>query len=249
MSKPHLTLLLSILAATGMAAAGPASAQNWDVSAAIYGWGPDTSVSLATPLGEVEGTLSFADAWEALDLAFMGVISADRGKLGFILDTAFFRLSDSRATPGVLGFSGADLRTDVNVTNAYVTWQVHASGGGRLDVGAGLRFYDTQSSVTLTGGPAPTSFSIDDDWIDPVIALRYRTDFGPNWYGTFFADVGGFGVGSEFTLQGVALVGYRVTESFSIEGGYRVLQSNRIEANGDIDIQMSGLVIGGRWQF
>lgn len=200
-------------------------------------------------MGEVTGELSFAEAWEALDLAFMGVVTAERGRLGFILDTIFLKLSDNRATPGALGFTGADLSSDIRIINAYVAWEVIASGSGRLDAVAGARFYNTESSVTLTGGPGPAAVTVSDDWIDPVLGLRYRAVFGAKWYTTLFADAGGFGTGSEFTWQGAALVGYRFTDSFSVEGGYRVLQSDRIEANGEIDIKMSGPVIGARWTF
>jgi hypothetical protein len=63
------------------------------------------------------------------------------------------------------------------------------------------------------------------------------------------ADVGGFGNGSEFTWQGLATVGYRFANSFSVEGGYRILQTDRAEANGSIDIEMSGSIIGARWRF
>lgn len=230
-------------------AASAASAQDWQFSGAIYGWGPDTDVAVATPFGEVSGELSFADAWEALDLAFMGVVTAQRGRLSFILDTVFLKLADDRATPGVLGFSGADLSSDIRIINAYVAWELFASGNGRLDAVAGARFYNTESSVTLTGGPGPAGVTVSDDWIDPILGVRYRADFGAKWYGTLFADAGGFGTGSEFTWQGAALLGYRFTDSFSIEGGYRVLQSDRVEANGDIDIKMSGPVIGARWTF
>jgi hypothetical protein len=226
-----------------------AQAEDWEYSAAIYGWGPDTGIDVSTPVGEISGELSFADAWEALDLALMGAFTAQSGRLGFILDGMVLKLSDNRATPGVLGFTGAELSSDVRIINAYVTWQLVEYGTGRLDVVGGARFYNTESNVTLTGGAGPAAFTISDDWVDPVLGMRYRTDFNERWYGSLFADVGGFGTGSEFTWQGVVLVGYRFSDSFSIEGGYRVLQSDRIEANGEIDIDMSGPVIGARWRF
>lgn len=239
----------ALLAATLSIGATGASAQGWEFTGAIYGWGPGTAVDVATPAGEVSGELSFADAWEALDLAFMGIVTAENGRFGFILDTVFLKLSDDRATPGALGFSGAALTSDIRLINAYAAWQVLATSGGRLDAVAGARFYDTESTVTLTGGPGPVGAVVSDNWVDPVIGLRYRAEFRSDWYATLFADVGGFGTGSEFTWQGVALVGYRFTDNFSIEGGYRVLQSDRIEANGEIDITMSGPLIGARWRF
>ncbi len=249
MTRPKWSSRPVMLAATLALWSGAASAQDWDFTGAIYGWGPGTQVDVSTPFGEVSGELSFADAWETLDLAFMGIVTAENGRLGFILDSVFLKLSDDRATPGALGFSGAALSSDIRLINAYATWQVLATANGRLDAVAGARFYDTETSVTLTGGPGPVGTIISDNWVDPVLGLRYRADFGSDWYTTLFADVGGFGTGSEFTWQGVALVGYRFTDMFSVEAGYRVLQSDRIEANGEIDIKMSGPLIGARWRF
>jgi hypothetical protein len=229
--------------------AGQAMAQDWQFSAAIYGWGPDTTATIETPRGPVTGELTFSEAWESLDLAFMGVVSAQRNQLSLILDTLFLKLSDDRATPGVLGFAGAEVSSQVSIINAYAMWEVSSSSTGRLDVGAGVRFYNTDSDVSFTGGPVPLGFEIADDWVDPLLAVRYRADFGRDWYATAFADVGGFGTGSEFTWQGVATVGYRFTDSFSVEAGYRMLQSDRIEANGEIDLELSGPLIGARFQF
>ena len=112
-----------------------------------------------------------------------------------------------------------------------------------------MRFYATDSEVTLNTVAGPQSFAFGDDWVDPLIALRYRTDLGPDWYATLFADVGGFGAGSDQTWQALAMVGYRINDSLSVEAGYRSLSSDRIKANGRIDVQMSGPALGLRWRF
>ena len=231
------------------ALAGPAVAQDWDVSAAIYGWGPATALTVDTPLGEVNADLSFSEAWDALDFAFMGTVSADRGRLGFVVDTVFLGLSDSAATAAVPVLDTVDVESQLSITSLYATWQIFANGSGRLDVGGGLRYYVTDSDVTLNTVAGPRSFSIGDDWVDPLIALRYRTDLGPNWYATLFADVGGFGVGSEQTWQALAMVGYRINDNLSVEAGYRTLNSERDKDNGQIDVGMSGPALGLRWRF
>ena len=231
------------------ALAGPAAAQDWDVSAAIYGWGPATSVTVDTPLGPVSGDLAFADAWDALDVAFMGTVTADRGRLGFAVDTVFLGLSDNAATASVPVLDSVDVETRLSITSLYATWQIFENATGRLDVGGGLRYYTTDNDVALNTVAGPRAFAIGDDWVDPLIAVRYRTDLGPNWYATLFADVGGFGVGSEQTWQALALVGYRVNDNLSVEAGYRTLNSERDKDNGQIDVGMSGPALGLRWRF
>jgi hypothetical protein len=43
------------------------------------------------------------------------------------------------------------------------------------------------------------------------------------WFVNALADIGGFGVGSEFTAQGLAPIGYKRTESLSTALGYRAI--------------------------
>ncbi|HSN75179.1 MAG TPA: hypothetical protein VL334_08830, partial [Anaerolineae bacterium] len=76
--------------------AGPAAAQDWEFGLSLYAWTPDTRADIATPLGEVSGALSFSEAWDALDFAFMGTVSAQRGRLSLLLDSFYFDLSDGR---------------------------------------------------------------------------------------------------------------------------------------------------------
>lgn len=62
-----------------------------------------------------------------------------------------------------------------------------------------------------------------DDWFDPYIGLRGRYNFNSRFYATGKCDVGGFGVGSDFTWQAEAAFGYQITQSIYSEIGYRAL--------------------------
>lgn len=68
-----------------------------------------------------------------------------------------------------------------------------------------------------------TTVSRTDDWIDPYLGLRARYHFTDHLYAVAKADVGGFGVGSDFTWQGEAALGWQLTARVSAEVGYRAL--------------------------
>ncbi len=68
-----------------------------------------------------------------------------------------------------------------------------------------------------------TTVSRTDDWFDPYIGLRGRYNFTDRLYATAKGDVGGFGVGSDFTWQAEAALGFQLTRSISAEAGYRAL--------------------------
>ena len=60
-----------------------------------------------------------------------------------------------------------------------------------------------------------------DDWWDPFIGLRARYNFNDRFYVTAKGDIGGFGVGSEFTWQAEAALGFHLTQNVFTEVGYR----------------------------
>ncbi|WP_253285072.1 hypothetical protein [Ruegeria sp. HKCCD6119] len=83
-------------------AATTAAAQqsDWSYEATIYLFMPETETSLSTPMGTLDGTLSFSDALENLDFAFMGAFSATDGRWLILADYNYTDLSFSNSTPG-----------------------------------------------------------------------------------------------------------------------------------------------------
>lgn len=58
---------------------------------------------------------------------------------------------------------------------------------------------------------------------DPILAVRWRHQFNPQWSTLLYADAGGFGVGSHATWQVLATVNYQVREQLYLSLGYRQL--------------------------
>jgi hypothetical protein len=71
-------------------------------------------------------------------------------------------------------------------------------------------------SEKLTGSHSKTFF-------DPIIIARVSTTIKDKWLLQARGDVGGFGVGSDFTWQVQGSVGYRFTKVFQMSLGYRIL--------------------------
>ena len=66
----------------------------------------------------------------------------------------------------------------------------------------------------------------DMEWVDPFIGARIRHDFGGGQILTLVADVGGFGVGSDFSWQTIATYAFDVNcfgTSINTVVGYRAL--------------------------
>ena len=97
-----------------------------------------------------------------------------------------------------------------------------------LDAGIGFRLVNIKSSLDMTvnatvpGGAGTRSKSITGTWVDPVIIGRAKFPC-KKWMFQLRADAGGFGIGSDFTWQGQADVGYRFSKLFQLGLGYRFI--------------------------
>jgi hypothetical protein len=85
------------------------------------------------------------------------------------------------------------------------------------------------------------------DWVDPIIGARYIWTICDQWKLNLRGDIGGFGVGSDFTYNAIGLVEYKPWKHVSFLGGYRVLYQNYKDGSGidefKFDVTMHGPVL------
>ena len=89
------------------------------------------------------------------------------------------------------------------------------------------------------------------DWIDPFGCARARINLSQRLSIQLRGDVGGFGVGSDFSWQAVGLIGYRVNffgRDATVAGGYRALYQDFEDGSGASkfawDMTLHGPVLG-----
>ena len=66
-------------------------------------------------------------------------------------------------------------------------------------------------------------FKVKEDWIDPVIGLRYYAALNEKWTLSIQTDIGGFSMGSDFSYSLVGGVLYRFNKTFSLDVRYKGL--------------------------
>lgn len=119
-----------------------------------------------------------------------------------------------------------------------------------LEVGAGLRLVSLKMDLNfLTNIMAtpPRSASISETWVDPILIVRSQNIVDEKWLFNFRGDLGGFGLGSDFTWQIQADVGYTFSDLFYSTIGYRYIGIDYNTGNGAstfvYDVDTSGPVI------
>jgi hypothetical protein len=146
--------------------------------------------------------------------------------------------------------AGAGSSTSIDVYGGGRLWWQKAEAS--LAISATLTIFD----LSRSGGRAVAA-SGDITWVDPIIGLRLRHEFAPGKELVLRGDIGGFGVGSQFSWQAVG--GYSwvfaTTKSTTWSGmvGYRALYADYSQGSGrtlyEFDILQHGPIMGVTMRF
>jgi hypothetical protein len=241
--KPILGLALIFVAQSATA-----QEADWRYKATFYGWFPGLSASVDTRFGTVDADVSAADALENLDMAFMATFGAQNGRWGFAADLLYTDISATQPTPFAL-YGDATVKQTLTALSGYVLYRVTQDPAFVFDVGAGFRTFNLDIDVSLSEGVAKAaSESISRSWTDPVIAARMNVPINEKWFVEGFADYGGTGSGDE-TWQIYAGVGYRISEDWSTQLGYRTMNISKEVDTRDVSADLSGALIAFTYSF
>jgi hypothetical protein len=241
--KPILGLALIFVAQSATA-----QEADWRYKATFYGWFPGLSASVDTRFGTVDADVSAADALENLDMAFMASFGAQNGRWGFAADLLYTDISATQPTPFAL-YGDATVKQTLTALSGYVLYRVSQDPAFVLDLGGGFRTFDLDIDVSLSDGLAKAaSESISRSWTDPVIAARMNVPVNEKWFIEGFADWGGTGSGDE-TWQIYGGVGYRISEDWSTQVGYRTMNISKDVDDREVSADMSGALIAFSYSF
>lgn len=202
-------------------------------------------------LPPVDLHLSFGDVWKAFKFAFMGAAEARNDRLLFLGDLMWVHLGESQ---------GLKVR-DVNFANVKIdskTTAITALGGYRLldngpvavDLLAGGRLNGNKQEVDYQGRVRDLSGRVSKTWIDPILATRINVPVGSKFGLSLYGDVGGFGIGSKLTWQGVATASYQINRKIAVGAGWRYFKIDYKDNDGFLfDVAQSGPILTLRTVF
>lgn len=243
-------MIRAALAALAVAlAAAPAAAQgtgDWRVTVQPYVWATGVSGTIRPTAGSP--TFSFAqsigESLSVVDGAFSMAVSAQRERLVILGDFSTVSTSRSGTVPPGLPARAA---TGTTTFTLAAGWQVHAEPGATVDVFAGFRAFWLGARVEVPPGATVADRSLN--FVDPIIGARVITRLAPQWSAMLYADIGGFGVGSKFTVVASGMVNYHVNPNLTLSGGIRVMGVSYDDGNTKADVTMAGPILGVSWRF
>lgn len=193
--------------------------------------------------------MKFSDILKSLDFGFMTAVEARKERWGILVDAMYMNVSDSAtASRDDIGLSvSGSLRNRQSMLAGAVAYRV-IEGGVPLDVVGGLRYNRIDADASIDGALYSISGMVkqsgNKDWIDPYVGLRVQIPINEKWTSVGYIDVGGFGVGSDFTWQGLAGLKYAYSKDVTANFGYRYMKIDYDKNGFRYDMANDGLYVG-----
>jgi hypothetical protein len=225
---------------------------SWEFSLTPYAWAAGVKGDVTVRNIATSTDASFGDVLDALDGGLMAHLEASKGDWAFFADGLYLRLSDDAKGPR--GFLKADVELEqavLELGGVYRVWQRTDGDGRKFSAGvlAGARYNYLKGMLDLTVGPRSFEREGSKDWVDPFVGARATFDLTKRLELTLRGDVGGFGVGSEFTWNAIAGLGYRLSETTTLRAGYRILDVDFDHGSFSYDVRTAGPWLGFSWWF
>jgi hypothetical protein len=213
------SLLAAALVTSAATGAGAQSADAWQVTVVPYMMGASMSGTTAVGSQELDIDMSASDIFSNLQFGAMGLVVARKGSWGVGGDALWMSLGANGAAPGPLGVTGS-----ADMSQGGFAFYGLRRLGASADLFFGGRVNYLSANLRLNAPLQVRSVEDSKTWFDPIVGVQLRTpDSGKRWHAQVYTEIGGFGVGSDFTWQIFPTVGVRLTGRASLELGYRWL--------------------------
>lgn len=247
----------------------------WSFRLTPYGWLTSLKGTQTVRGRSAKVDVSFIDIVEKSDTlaALMGNFEAINGPVALYADVVWSKIAieggnlrTRSPAPGIIGAFGRSLGLDVQmaVVEVGAAYEVLRYGPLAFDVLGGARYWhqeadlswDVAAALDIGGleiaGSRAFARSGSVDWLDPVIGGRVRYAVASGHELFLRGDVGGFGVGSDFSWQAIGGYGFDVGVwngvVFSGVIGYRALSVDYARGEGqrryEFDVLQHGPIFG-----
>lgn len=224
----------ALLASTGHSArAADASVDSlsddsrWSIIVSPYIWAASLTGDGSLAGFNTAVDVPFSDIVDHLDFALMGNVELTNGQWGVYIDGQHVRTSqEENLFEHQIGLGITT--TTVTVGGFFRMYEGYLGGEtvfGRprrlgIEPTFGVRWNRLEADVSVLG----FGTSKATEWTDPFVGVRANADLTERWNLFAEADVGGFGVGSELSVNAQAYLGYRTTMfglPTTLRAGYR----------------------------
>jgi hypothetical protein len=219
-------------------AAAPATASEWQHEITPYLWASGMDGTVAAGPVRTNVDAGFDAITDNLEMGFMGAYRATRDRWSFMADAMYMGLG-ATAKSG-RGFVSAD----VDVDQTSIETAVGYAANENVTLVGGLRYVDLTTKLQVDGLVRGTTLRESHTWVDPLLGVVLSAPLGERWSLSMRTDVGGFGIGSELTWQVALAARYRVSDTVTIVGALRRIDTRYEDGDFRYDVAASGPGLG-----
>ena len=164
-----------------------------------------------------------------LEFAAASRFEVRKGPWAGLFDVNFMALGDQGDLP--LG-GRLDVDIDMLTVESALAYRLGSSKTG-VDVLGGIRYVRQNLGATRTGGiGSGREREFIPGWVDPIVGVRFTSQISPRASFVARGDIGGFGVGSDFTWNVEAGAEFRFTRHLGVQILFKALSLDYEEGSG-----------------
>ena len=224
MKQRVLLILMLAISQFGLLAQETTDDKKWDFLIEPYLMFPTMSGESGIrelPLISVDANSS--DIFSHLDFGAMLYLEARSDKWTLGSDFVYMKLSQDVEPSTLINAGEIELKQMIwELSGLYHVLPF-------LETGIGVRLNNISMAANISrnaiGGGTTELLDAENSefWVDPVIIARFSETINDTWQFQFRGDLGGFGIGSDFTWQLQGAIGYRFSKLFQTTIGYRII--------------------------
>jgi len=184
---------------------------------------------------------TFGELFNDQRLAVMGSLEYHNSKYLLYLDGIYLDFDEGDTLP--IG------KVDLHIVNSYLTCVV----GRRWEkpfpirIFAGFRYCNARSIAHFEG----VRFALyhTKEWFDPIIGASFHIPIRGRWSFDLMGDVGGYGIGSDYTWELMGLFSYAVGKHGSFQVGYRAMETDYFKNGFGLTTASHGPIVGFEFRF
>jgi hypothetical protein len=229
----------------------------WQFGVSVPLWAPGIDGNVTVRGVQQNVNVSFDQLKDHLDASFALGLDARKGKLGFYTGVGYMKFSGDYSSA-----NGAEANSELKflVADAGVSYQLIKTESEHpfvLEATAGIRYWHTESDLTITGpgGLVSLSGGNRNDIVDPVIGLRASQYLTRKLHLDVAGDGGGFDISrdTDITWSATGVVTYDFAKWFSLSAGYKALALNESSGSGSgkkgVDLIFNGALLVAKFTF
>lgn len=235
-------ILLSGLAALLLPTAALAQDEGWRFAVQPYVLLPTMQGTAGLRRFDADVDVGTRDVIDNLNTGYLGYLEAAHGRWAFGVDVNYMNLDAAPNRP----------RIQADVGQKAVQPMVFYRLGDRLELMGGARYNRIRLRLS-TDLQLVDGISREEDWIDPILGVRYTLPLGPRSDFSVLANAGGFGVASDLAVQVRPMFHFEVGRFTSIDAGYQFFYMDYEEGSGAgrfaYDVWTTGPILGLTFRF